>query len=137
MSRQLTKSSTDKVIDGVCGGIAEYFEVDSTIIRILWALAVFLGGTGVIAYIVCMIVIPDEEKVKARKEGSTAAIEGEEHGEEQTTTDPDRNRDLLGLGLIIIGTYFLIDKFLPWMRLNRFWPVILIAVGVYFLSKKD
>lgn len=136
MSKQLTKSSTDKVIDGVCGGIAEYFEVDSTIIRILWALAVFLGGTGVIAYIVCMIVIPDEDKVKARAEGSTT-IETTEDGEQQTTTDPDRNRDLLGLGLIIIGIYFLIDKFLPWMRLNRFWPVILIAVGVYFLSKKD
>lgn len=135
MAKRLTKSSNDKVVDGVCGGIAEYFEVDSTIIRILWALAIFLGGTGVVAYIVCMIVIPDEDKFK--EDVSTDISVDGEASEKEKNIDPDKNKNLLGLGLIVIGIYFLINRFLPWMRLDRIWPVILIAVGVYFLSQKD
>jgi phage shock protein C len=56
--KRLMRSSTDKKIAGVCAGLAEYFDLDPTIIRICWLLAVFLGGTGVIAYIVLWIVLP-------------------------------------------------------------------------------
>lgn len=58
MNKKLYLSDVDKKLAGVCGGIAEYFNVDSTIIRIVWALAVFCAGSGLIAYIVCALVIP-------------------------------------------------------------------------------
>ena len=58
--KKLYKSRTDKKFDGVCGGLAEYFGVDSTWIRLAWMFAVLFIGTGIVAYIVCMIVIPNE-----------------------------------------------------------------------------
>lgn len=58
--KRLYKSSTDKKIAGVCGGIAEYFDIDPTIVRLLWALISLAYGTGIIAYIVCAFVIPEK-----------------------------------------------------------------------------
>ena len=52
------KSRTDRMIDGVCGGLADYLDVDSTVIRILWVASVFIGGIGAIAYILGMIIVP-------------------------------------------------------------------------------
>lgn len=60
MSKKLYKSTTDRKLCGVCAGIANYLNVDPTVVRLLWALITFLGGAGVIAYIVCALVIPDE-----------------------------------------------------------------------------
>lgn len=57
--KKLYKSDTDKKICGVCGGIAEYLEVDSTLIRLLLILFCAVGGGGLIAYIIAAIIMPD------------------------------------------------------------------------------
>ena len=57
---RLHKSSRDKKIAGVCGGIAEYLGTDPTIIRLAWALMVFGWGSGVLAYIICALILPEE-----------------------------------------------------------------------------
>src|SRR5204862_7112051 len=57
-ARRLYKSRHNRIIDGVCGGVAEYFGVDPTVVRILWVLVSLLGGSGLILYIVAMIVMP-------------------------------------------------------------------------------
>jgi phage shock protein PspC (stress-responsive transcriptional regulator) len=56
--RRLMRSSTDKKIAGVCAGLADYFDLDPTIVRVLWFLAVFFAGTGFLAYIILWIVLP-------------------------------------------------------------------------------
>lgn len=58
MEKRLYKSSQNKMIDGVCGGIAEYFGVDPTVVRLLWALFSLMGGSGILAYIIAAIIIP-------------------------------------------------------------------------------
>lgn len=58
MKKRLYKSATDKKLDGVCAGIAEYFDIDPTVVRLIWALAVLFAGTGVLAYIVAAVVLP-------------------------------------------------------------------------------
>lgn len=58
MGKRLYKSNKDKMLDGVCGGLAEYFSVDPTLIRLAWVLLCAMGGSGVVAYIVAAIVIP-------------------------------------------------------------------------------
>ncbi|HHT73875.1 MAG TPA: PspC domain-containing protein [Firmicutes bacterium] len=58
MNKRLRRSRERKIA-GVCGGIAEYFGLDPTIIRLVWLFAVLFYGSGVLAYIVCWIVIPD------------------------------------------------------------------------------
>lgn len=57
--KKLTKSSSDRMICGVCGGIAEYFGVDTTMVRILWAIFTAMGGSGIIAYIIAAIIMPE------------------------------------------------------------------------------
>ncbi len=59
MKKRLTRSATDKKLGGVCGGIAEYLDVDPTVIRLAWVLfAMFLGG-GILAYIIALMVMPN------------------------------------------------------------------------------
>lgn len=60
MGKKLYKSDVDKKLCGVCGGIAEYFNIDSTLVRLLWAVLVVFVGTGVLAYILAAIIIPDK-----------------------------------------------------------------------------
>jgi phage shock protein C len=63
MEKKLYKSSTDKMLAGVCGGVAEYFELDSTWVRLGYAALVILAGTGVLLYIVCAIIMPERPRV--------------------------------------------------------------------------
>lgn len=56
--KRLYRSSTNYMLAGVCGGIAEYFNLDPTLIRLAWVLFCALGGSGVLAYIVAAIIIP-------------------------------------------------------------------------------
>ena len=58
MSNRLYKSNTNKMIDGVCGGLAEYFNVDPTLVRLGWVVFCALGGSGILAYIVAAVIIP-------------------------------------------------------------------------------
>ena len=58
MNKRLYKSNTDKMLDGVCGGIAEYFDLDPTVIRLAWVVFCAMGGCGILAYIIAAIVIP-------------------------------------------------------------------------------
>ena len=57
--KKLYKSSTDKKLAGVCGGIAEYFNIDSTLVRLGWVVFSLLGGSGLLAYIIAAIIKPD------------------------------------------------------------------------------
>lgn len=67
--KKLYRSKKDKMIAGVCGGIAEYFEIDSTIARLVFVLLLFMCGGGLLAYIICAIVIPQkpDEEEKSEK----------------------------------------------------------------------
>ena len=58
MEKKLYKSNSNKMIDGVCAGIGEYFDIDPTLVRLAWVLFSFLGGSGLIAYIVAAIIVP-------------------------------------------------------------------------------
>ena len=58
MNKRLYKSNKNKMLDGVCGGIAEYFNLDPTLVRLGWILFCALGGCGILAYIIAAVVIP-------------------------------------------------------------------------------
>ena len=58
MSKRLTRSS-DKIIAGVCGGIADYFGLDKALIRVIYLLAVLFGGVGILVYIIFWIIMPE------------------------------------------------------------------------------
>ena len=58
MEKRLYKSNKNKMIDGVCGGVAEYFNLDPTLVRLGWVVFCALGGCGILAYIIAAIIIP-------------------------------------------------------------------------------
>ena len=60
--RKLYKSRTDRKIAGVCGGIAEYLDVDSTIIRLVWVILIGCFGTGLLAYILAALIMPEDTR---------------------------------------------------------------------------
>ena len=65
--KRLYRSRKDKVISGVCGGIAEYLEVDPVVVRLVWAiLTVISMGMGILAYIVAWVIIPEEPGIKSK-----------------------------------------------------------------------
>jgi len=74
--RQLTRSQTDRRIAGVCGGIGEYFDIDPTIVRVIFVLAALIGGPGLLAYVVLWIVLPKgpPRPADAPKPGSTRPL---------------------------------------------------------------
>ena len=59
MNKRFYRSKGDRMLCGVCGGIAEYFDIDPTLVRLGWALFCALGGSGIIAYVIAAIIIPE------------------------------------------------------------------------------
>jgi len=96
MSKQLTISNKDKKIAGVCGGIAEYFDIDSTLVRLAWILFIFAGGAGFIGYIIAALIMPkppvDYGLNKSSEEMSETMDEGYIDLEE-VEEDPSSDRD--------------------------------------------
>lgn len=60
MEKKLYRSRTDKSIAGVCGGLGKYFDIDPTIIRLAWVFAIFFAGSGIFAYLIAMLIVPQE-----------------------------------------------------------------------------
>lgn len=60
MTKRLTKSSNNRMIAGVCAGVANYFDVDPTVVRIAWAFLVVLFGSGILLYLICWLLMPSD-----------------------------------------------------------------------------
>jgi len=72
--KRLTRSRADKKIAGVCGGFANYLEVDATLVRILWLMLAVFGGWGVLGYVIAWIVMPEEPLAKTAAATTGSAI---------------------------------------------------------------
>ncbi len=62
MAKRLYRSRKTRILGGVSGGLSEYLDVDVTLIRVLWVLVTLLGGSGVLAYIILWIIVPEEPR---------------------------------------------------------------------------
>ena len=132
--QKLRRSRRDRVFFGVCGGIAEYFNVDPVLIRLAFVIVTVAGGAGVLAYIILAIVMPDSEPVP------TGSAEGPflTDGAPKPSPLAGRNASMVGaLILIGIGMIFLVDnlQWFGWFRPGMFWPLILIGIGAALLAK--
>ena len=117
--KRLYRSRENRVIAGVAGGIAEYFNIDPVIIRMVFILLLFAGGMGIIIYLLAWILVPENP-------GSSLMVR-------QT-----RGSVILGLILLIIGIAFLFRNIFRWVvHFNIVWPAILIVLGVYLIVKQN
>ncbi|NLI58718.1 MAG: PspC domain-containing protein [Clostridium sp.] len=144
MGKRITRSRRNKVIEGVCGGIAEYFDIDATIVRLGFIISVFFGGTGIFAYIIAIFVIPMEDEYVSRNfynEGDSFNGDFDEEKDfsktmgdsvEEFGSNSDRNKTFIGLGLIIFGGIILLREFIS---LRYVFPVLLIIIGALIIYK--
>lgn len=145
MNKKLYRSNKEKMLGGVAGGLAEYFAIDPTLVRIIFVVSLFVGGAGVIAYIILWIVVPEEPYVfatpsptpenKPNEESGNASInEISQQQYYQAVTDQKHKRSsVMGILLIIIGLLFLLSNFIPRIHFGDLWSLILIALGIGLL----
>lgn len=119
--------NSKKVLGGVAQGLGVYFNIDPLLVRILFIVGAF-GGVGILAYIVLWAVVP------ARYSENTADnishdINGDATEFEEIQQKISNNP--MPYILIGIGTLFLLKEWIPHFNLGKFWPIILIGIGVY------
>lgn len=157
MKSRLERSTTNRVIGGVCGGIAEYLAVDPTLVRVVFVVTAFLtAGLGVLAYIVLLVLMPQpghpapftSAPPPATPTDMTARMDAESTPTAPMTVAPvdpaihaaeaERRRMAFGYILIAVGVAFLLSnagvfRFVQWQFL---WPLVLIGIGVLFLVQR-
>lgn len=146
--RRLYRSRTDHMLSGVSGGLADYFDVDPALVRLMWILTgIFSGGLVILVYLAMWMVVP----MSAGETGTTMERETTMDGEpgERTTIDyepvatyPDPDHGtrriwagiiLVSLGLIFLGNNFGIFRWFNW---SLFWPLVLIGVGAWLMVQR-
>jgi phage shock protein C len=134
-TKKLYRSSNDKIIAGVCGGLGEYFSVDSTLIRILFVALALANGFGVLLYIIMALVVPKDKK-SGRKENINDLAEGAKNLANRARSS-ENARNLLGLIVVGLGLIVLIKNIIPvppiWLHTEIFWPVVIIVIGLYLI----
>lgn len=138
MTRRLYRSRTDTVLGGVAAGLAQYLNADVALVRIAWAILIpVTSGAAFLAYIVAWIVVPEEPKAATSTDVDAGDAAMPAAGSTSTTprTEPDGGRAGLvaGIGLVLIGVWFLVRDYLPSVDWNVLWPAILIGIGALIL----
>ena len=153
MAKKLYRSTMDKMIGGVAGGLAEYFDIDSTLVRVLFIVVVFLGGGGIIAYIILWIVVPQKPYELPKNPFSQSPSEGSggsnfssdqnksdsfsvsNGGVASSVSQTNSKQIWVAIVLMVIGGLLLLDNIFPRFDFEHYWPVILIGIGIGLLLK--
>lgn len=167
MEKKLFRNEHDKMIAGVASGLAEYLQVEVTIVRLLFVLStIFMAGAGLLAYLIIWVIAPAKFDPLAKfskfndyyktNNPSTGQADADFANWNQPVNDPlqnkpfetysefsklsknsDSGRTIIGLVLIIAGSFFLMRQFdiIPdWFRFRNVWPVIFIVLGVSVIA---
>ncbi len=129
-TKRLYRSKIDRILGGVCGGFAEYFNIDVVIVRVLCLIIFLLNGMGLLFYLLCLVVMKDnpEQSIENAKKPQNTGL-------------------YWGVGLIILGLSLMSSRwhwdiwpFHHWdwfdfwrFDWDRFWPVVIIIIGVFYL----
>ncbi len=137
MYKKIYRSRTDKVIGGVCGGLGKYFEIDPVLIRVIFVLLAFFHGSGLIIYLILLIVIQQEPISIATEEFEQEFTQEQpvDESEASSISKKDRTRQIFGIILLIVGSILLLQNLFPLFDFEIILPVILILIGIYILYR--
>jgi phage shock protein PspC (stress-responsive transcriptional regulator) len=152
MPTRLERSTTNKVIAGVCGGIAEYLQVDATLVRVFFVVGSFVtAGFGLLGYVVLVVLMPlpgQPAPFVKTSDVTTSTLEGAASTDPMVSqrvvpppADPEaagRRRAAFGLVLIALGVIFLFGNtgVFRIVRWDLVWPLVLIAIGALLLAQR-
>ena len=154
-SRRLYRCREDRKLAGVAAGMAEYLDIDPTVIRIAWILSAFLGGFTILLYVILAFIVPlepiitpaplastsDDVESPAGPAGtpagahwSTSSATPHVHDVRPTDDRPGRAGTILGVLLVVFGGIALIDEVIPNLAMNGLiWPALVLALGIALL----
>ena len=154
MANKLYRSTSDKMLGGVAGGLAEYFDIDPTIVRVLFIVVTLFGGGGILAYVILWIVVPQKpyQIPPMYNRGSDTQAENKNNlnSDSNSQDSPKGSFQMnsaalpaekptksiwLAVILIALGSLLLADNFFPRFDFADYWPAILIAIGISILLK--
>lgn len=151
MEKKLQRNEQEKMIAGVCAGLADYFEVDVTWIRIAFVVAVLAGFSGLLVYIILWIAVPARPANFTQFKTDYRVYE--DKGFSNNPVDPNQpvnplppyvetkknnGRVIVGLILIAFGGFFFLDEFniIPyWFDFGKLWPLVFIIPGILMIAK--
>ena len=143
--KRFYRNTVDKKIAGVASGLADYFDIDPLLVRLIFVILALAGGGGVLIYIILWIVTPERPfELNQTQNNSTMENQQSSYGDpkppeqtqQQKSSHPEhKNRGNLigGLVLITLGILFLADEFIPNINFGDLWPIILIVIGAGLL----
>lgn len=144
MEKKLQRDTNNKVIGGVCSGLANYFDIDTALVRVLFAVMFLCASAGFWLYLILWLVMPagqgiqNESSYFVSPDGTTEV--SPETEVEEVKSKP-KGRLVAGLILIGIGAMGLLNRYIPEINWDTAWPVLLIVVGLLliipFNSKKS
>ena len=132
--RSLYRCRHDRRIAGVAAGVAEFFDLDPTLVRLVWFLSIFFGGFGLLLYIVMAIIVPNEPL--SEEELATPAAAGSAHRHGDRSGNGGLGLTFVGLALIVFGGLALANTFfIEWGYSGSFlWPGFILAIGVLLVA---
>ena len=161
MYRKLYRSSREKMLAGVAGGVAEYFDIDPTLVRLAFVLTVLAGGAGVLAYIVMWIVVPQapygQFNMPAGDQAHSTEVPPQNseippQSNEAGTNDPqaaakdpvsdyfnsvnkkkEKRGITFGIILILVGVVLLAENVFDRFHFHDMFPLILLGIGIVIL----
>lgn len=140
--KRLYRSNNEKIIAGVCGGIADHFEIDPIWVRLVFVLLTLLNGVGLILYLVLWILVPKNPNEKQTE--NTAAENIADKLQNKFKKNMDKKMEfrekehnttgiIAGLILVLIGFGFLFKFIFDWFKFNLVWPIIIIIIGLFLI----
>lgn len=150
MNGRLYRSRRDRMLGGVAAGLATYLNTDPALVRIAWAILVpVTDGVALVAYVVAWIVLPEEPLADAmiaepravqphgEADASEKALSPSERSPSSTAATPVRTGNagvIVGVGLVLLGLWFLLGEYLPDLDWGLLWPLALVGIGVLVVS---
>ncbi len=145
-STRLYRSRAHRVFGGVAGGLADYFNIDVILARLLFVVIFFAGGGGVIIYIILWIITPEEPLITPPSGSTGPAGSSSFNNKTDNISDAtivndggkrNNNRTFIaGIALVLIGFLFLLNSMIPQLVIIQFWPVVIIVVGILLVMNE-
>ncbi|MCD5417391.1 PspC domain-containing protein [Candidatus Bipolaricaulota bacterium] len=151
MKQRLYRSRSGAILGGVCGGLGDYFNIDSNIIRLVFVILTFINGVGLLLYLAVWLIVPREETTEKTTLKETVYIAAEEIVEKAQSVGKEISTAVrrssssnasvfLGIILLLLGSVFLMHNLgLGWffgLGFNLLWPALLIIGGVVLLLRR-
>ena len=131
MSKKLQRDTNNKVIGGVCSGLAKYFEIDAALVRLLFAVAFFAFSTGFWLYVILWIIMPGADLSQGAN--ATENDNVADHLADSNPKTENKGALIAGLALIFLGVMGLVHHFVPQINWRIMWPILLIVLGLFLI----